>query len=66
MPFLKGKTRPYVMRLPAEENTCLLISKENIDVSEIRQLQTHYGLDSLECVSRAERSVSVPAVVSCR
>lgn len=54
------------MRLPAEENTCLLISKENIDVSKIRQLQTHYGLDSLECVSRAERSVSVPAVVSCR
>lgn len=67
MPFLKGKTRPYVMHLLAKENTCLLISKENIDVSKIRQLQTHYSLDSsLEFVSRIERRVAVPAAVSCR
>lgn len=55
------------MHLPAKENTCLLISKENIDVSKIRQLQTHYSLDSsLEFLSRIERSVAVPAEVSCR
>lgn len=55
------------MHLPAKENTCLLISKENIVVSKIRQLQTHYSLDSsLEFVSRIKTSVAVPAEVSCR
>jgi len=66
MPFLEGKTRPYVMHLPAKETTCLLISKENTDVSK-RQLQTHYRLDfSLEFVSGIGRSVAVPAEASCR
>lgn len=42
----------------------LWITEENIDVSKIRQLQTHYSLDSsLEFVSR---SAAVPAEVSCR